>query len=540
MSEHEAESASPSAVPFTMTARKGRLSAAVQAAQLITMAIPLAGYLSQGGPGAGGIVAALLALIPVLILQVRAVFRPGTVALSDQQVLINAHTRMVTQRENIQHLFFKDGAGIVFHDVELVDQDGKNLSDKRQKYFRSGMTGALQRTGAHISIPGFSTGEVERLRELLGMAAPEPGSEVYVLEQYHHSLMKRTPVVWVAPLLIALNVGMFAVVIAASGSLLSITAPALLAWGADFGPLTLNGEWWRLLTCTFLHSGVMHLLCNMWGLHEGGRVMERLAGNFGFLVLYLFSGIAGSLLSIRWSPDAVCAGASGAVFGIYGALGAWHFRRRLDIPERIVREVRRSTLPFLGFNLLIGLGVSGIDQAAHLGGLLAGIVSGLILAGTRATDLQAGRQLRLLGLSILATCVIVAGALRLPGLDEIPGLAGELQRAGAMEERVLATYQSAARRFESGRMTSEDFVTLVRREILPEWNQSLEQLRSASSGQPENPTIVQFLRYFQLRAEALDLFARAVESDNGELMSQGKEKWKEATRIAKQFSQSQP
>jgi hypothetical protein len=64
MSEHEAESASPSAVPFTMTARKGRLSAAVQAAQLITMAIPLAGYLSQGGPGAGGIVAALLALIP--------------------------------------------------------------------------------------------------------------------------------------------------------------------------------------------------------------------------------------------------------------------------------------------------------------------------------------------------------------------------------------------------------------------------------------------------------------------------------------------
>lgn len=284
----------------------------------------------------------------------------------------------------------------------------------------------------------------------------------------------------------------------------------------------------------------MHLLCNMWGLHEGGRVMERLAGNFGFLVLYLFSGIAGSLLSIRWSPDAVCVGASGAVFGIYGALGAWHFRRRLDIPERIVREVRRSTLPFLGFNLLIGLGVSGIDQAAHLGGLLAGIVSGLILAGTQATDLQAGRQLRLLGLSILATCVIVAGALRLPGLDEIPGLAGELQRAGAMEERVLATYQSAARRFESGRMTSEDFVTLVRREILPEWNQSLEQLRSASSGQPEHPTIVQFLRYFQLRAEALDLFARAVESDNGELMSQGKEKWKEATRIAKQFSQSQP
>jgi len=540
MSEHEAESASPAAVPFTMTARKGRLTAAVQAAQLLTMTVPLAGYLSEGGPGAGGIVAALLALIPVLIRHVRAVFRPATVALSDQQVLINAHTRMITQRENIQHLFFNDGAGIVFQDVELVSEDGPGLADKPQQNLRSSLRAAFQKTGAHISIEGFSIGEVERLRELLGMAAPEPGSEVYVLEQYHHSLIKRTPIVWVAPLLIALNVGLFAAVTAASGSLLSVTAPALLAWGADFGPLTLNGEWWRLLTCTFLHWGILHLLCNMWGLHQGGRVMERLAGNFGFLVLYLFSGIAGSLLSIRWSPDAVCAGASGAVFGIYGALGAWHFRRRLDIPERIVRQVRRSTVPFLGFNLLFGLGVSGIDQAAHVGGLLAGIVGGLILAGTQATDLQAGRLLRLLGLSILATCIIIAGILRLPGLDEIPGLAGQLQRTAAMEERVLATYQSAAEQFESGRMTNEEFVTLVRRKVLPEWNQSLEQLRSASVGQPENPTIVLFLQYLQLRAEAWDLFAQAVESDNGELMSQGHEKWDQATQIAQQLAQSQP
>ncbi|MFM8724695.1 MAG: rhomboid family intramembrane serine protease, partial [Planctomycetaceae bacterium] len=107
--------------------------------------------------------------------------------------------------------------------------------------------------------------EVESLRERLGMAPPEPGSEVHILEQYHRSLIERTPVVWISPLLIGLNVGMFVVVAAASGSLLSITIPAMIAWVADYGPLTLAGDWWRLVACTFLHWGLFHLLCNLWG-----------------------------------------------------------------------------------------------------------------------------------------------------------------------------------------------------------------------------------------------------------------------------------
>jgi hypothetical protein len=92
--------------------------------------------------------------------------------------------------------------------------------------------------------------EVESLRERPGMAPPEPGSEVHILEQYHRSLIERTPVVWISPLLIGLNIGMFVVVAAASGSLLSITIPAMIAWGADYGPLTLAGDWWPARFCT--------------------------------------------------------------------------------------------------------------------------------------------------------------------------------------------------------------------------------------------------------------------------------------------------
>jgi rhomboid protease GluP len=227
------------------------------------------------------------------------------------------------------------------------------------------------------------------------------------------------------------------------------------------------------------------------------------------------------------------------VFGIFGALGAWHFRRRRDIPERIVREVRRSAIPFLGFNLLIALGIPGIDQAAHIGGFAAGLLSGLILAGTRATDLQAGRQLRLLGLSCLALLITAAGILQLPGSDEVPGLMGELQRTGRMEERLLSVYRSAALQVDSGRMSREDYAAVLRQEILPEWNQCIERLRSTGGNLSENPAVLRLIQYLQLRAESWVLSAEAVETDNQELMTRSHEKWSEADRIAEQLAQEQ-
>ena len=541
MSDPEPEQQSLGGVftPFSMTARHGRITAAVRTLQLVTIAVPLVGALGSGVPGAGGLVIVLLSLIPVLMLQLRALFRPASLALHQGDLRINAQTRLKTQPANIRHLFFNDGVGIIFRDPEQVSADTAGVSGEGQAGISAGLAATQQRSGVHVQLDGFSMGDVERLRQFLGVAMAEPGSEPADLEQYHRSLIARTPVVWVSPLLIALNVGLFAVMSAASGSLLSVEPRVMLAWGADFGPLTLDGQWWRLLTCIFLHWGCFHLLSNMWGLHQGGRVMERLAGNAGFLALYLFSGIAGSLVSIRWTPDAVCAGASGAVFGIFGALGAWHFRRRRDIPERIVREVRRSAIPFLGFNLLIGVGIPGIDQAAHIGGFAAGLLSGLILAGTRATDLQAGRRLRLLGLSCLAMLITAAGILRLPGIDEVPGLMGELQRTGKMEERLLSVYRSAALQVDSGRMSREDYAAVLRQEILPEWNQCIERLRSTSGNLPENPTVLRLIQYLQLRAESWELSAEAVETDNQELMTRSQEKWSEADRIAEQLAQEQ-
>ena len=108
----------------------------------------------------------------------------------------------------------------------------------------------------------------------------------------------------------------------------------MLNWGADFGPKTLNGQWWRTVTCMFLHFGIIHLGFNMWVLWDLGQLVERLVGNVGFLVLYFASGIAGSLASLAWQPLAISAGASGAVFGVAGALLGLIAFRHDSVPSR--------------------------------------------------------------------------------------------------------------------------------------------------------------------------------------------------------------
>jgi rhomboid protease GluP len=108
-----------------------------------------------------------------------------------------------------------------------------------------------------------------------------------------------------------------------------------IAWGSNFGPYTTEGEWWRLFTSLFIHFGIAHLLLNMFALTAFGPLVERLFGSVNFLFVYLLAGIAGSLASIAWNPGINSAGASGAIFGILGALMAVQLRAGATIPMDI-------------------------------------------------------------------------------------------------------------------------------------------------------------------------------------------------------------
>lgn len=192
--------------------------------------------------------------------------------------------------------------------------------------------------------------------------------------------MAVSPTARVTPILIGANLLVF-VAMALAGAGLLVPDPAVhVRWGSNFGPRTLDGEWWRLGTSMFLHYGALHLLLNMWVLHAYGTVAERLYGSAHFLTLYLCAGLTGSLTSVWWHPAVNSAGASGAIFGVFGGLLAFLVHRTNGVPPSIMVSHRNSMLLFLGYNLFFGFVHPGIDNAAHLGGLASGFLLGLVLA----------------------------------------------------------------------------------------------------------------------------------------------------------------
>jgi rhomboid protease GluP len=180
--------------------------------------------------------------------------------------------------------------------------------------------------------------------------------------------------------LVAANVLVF-VLIATQGGGWFIPDPRVLVhWGSNFGPLTLNGEWWRLFTSMFLHFGLMHLALNMWVLWSMGRLIERMFGSLHYLFLYVFAGLCGSLASLWWHPAVNSAGASGAIFGLLGGLLAFVVNPATGVPSTIVARHRSTALVFIAYNLLNGFTHRGIDNACHMGGLAGGFLMGWMLA----------------------------------------------------------------------------------------------------------------------------------------------------------------
>jgi len=154
----------------------------------------------------------------------------------------------------------------------------------------------------------------------------------------------------------------------------------LIDWGGNFGPLTLKGEGWRLIGCLFLHADLLHLALNMWALWNVGRLVERLYGQWPYLLLYFCCGLIASATSLAWNASLVSVGASGAIFGLLAAFLVFFVRRRSELPAALWRAHWPSTLAFVVLNILSGAINPVIDNAAHLGGLTGGLVLGWLLA----------------------------------------------------------------------------------------------------------------------------------------------------------------
>jgi membrane associated rhomboid family serine protease len=193
----------------------------------------------------------------------------------------------------------------------------------------------------------------------------------------------------------------------------------MVRFGARDGALVADGQWWRLFTHGFLHWGLLHLLLNAAALVVLGRVCQAVFGRVRFVWLFLVSVLGGGLLSQTGPADVVSAGASGGIFGLLGGVALFGLRHRRDLSYELRALFGWQLWPWIVLNLAVGLVLPFIDNRAHLGGLIAGSVTGALL-GNRITDNAQGRLVVTVGMGV-AVGVVLAGTAYAMWASAFPG-----------------------------------------------------------------------------------------------------------------------
>jgi rhomboid protease GluP len=223
-----------------------------------------------------------------------------------------------------------------------------------------------------LALPRYSTLELERQRK----GVKPKSDEVVDMLMY---LIPKEPHV-ATSVILNINILVCLAMIFSGVHIMSPNGVELMEWGANRRVEAMGGEWWRLITSMFVHGGIVHLLFNMFGLYLGSTFLEILYGAKRYALVYLLSGLTASIASIVWHANTASIGASGAIFGVFGAIASFL------ITDHFTKEGKRALLimfgPYVGINLLIGFAGWGIDNAGHLGGMAGGFVVGFILNQT--------------------------------------------------------------------------------------------------------------------------------------------------------------
>jgi membrane associated rhomboid family serine protease len=357
---------------------------------------------------------------------------------------------------------------------------------------------------------GIAIDYVQRLK----VAATEPGPEY---ESFREARRARMNYVLVTPAFAAFNV---IVVVGMLFGARALSDPdTLVAWGASLGTRTTNGEWWRLVTSTFVHTGTLHLLVDVAVLIQLGAVLERLAGRLAFTAVYLSAGVFAGLVALSSHPVAVTSGASGAIFGLYGLLFAlliWQLFQRRDDPAPDADEIPESrvTIPLIAMKrlaagaavFLVYSALSGHAHAAEFSGLAVGLAYGFVLA-RRVSEQEPNP--RHVGAAMVAAAVIAA-ACAIP-LRNITDVTPEIIRVLATEERTAAAYQAASDAFKKDRMTAEALARLAERTIVPELQAADGRLKALVHVPPEHQGVIADAReYLRLRCASWRARADAI------------------------------
>lgn len=333
-------------------------------------------------------------------------------------------------------------------------------------------------------------------------------------EWFFAAMRIATPQVFVARAIVILNVIIYGAMIFAGVHWMTPKTSDMLAWGANNWHWTTSGQWWRLVTSAFLHYGPLHLALNMWALYSAGMLAERLYGNFLFALIYLFSAVSGGLASIAFQHNAVSAGASGAVFGVYGALLAYLTMQRGSVPRYAIQPLWSSASSFVLYNIIFGLGHRGIDNAAHIGGLVGGAALGALAAMPLNIHRRRAQRWWRVALSIaVAAAVIAAAVAAMPRSGVQPAAEKRFSSAyryfSGEENRLADQFNALLKQHQANKLKDADFADHVAKVILPGWESIVRNISAVTL--PESSPSAKMLdllkRYAECRRDGYESLA---------------------------------
>lgn len=313
---------------------------------------------------------------------------------------------------------------------------------------------------------------------------------------FGEALRARTPLAIVTPALAVSNVVLFVCVLFGAGSLSD--PQTLVGWGASIGPRTTNGEWWRLVSAMFVHSGPLHLVANILGLVQIGLIVERLCGRLAFATVFLSAGLTSSLVSLALHPVDVSGGASGSIFGVYGlflavVIAGHVFHSPLTIPPMAVLKVLPGAAVFMLYSI-----AAGFDGAAEFAGLGVGFIFGLVLA--KDVGARTSPPLRVGATVGVVLVLAIAAAVPLRGLADVRP---EMARVAAIEHETAGSYDTAVRKFTRGEISIAELTAVIERAILPELRAARARLKQLGRvPREQEPLVMAADEYFTLREES--------------------------------------
>jgi rhomboid protease GluP len=302
-------------------------------------------------------------------------------------------------------------------------------------------------------------------------------------------LRQRVPKVWVTEVLILANLLVFLVMLLNGAGFWHSPNQIQLAWGANFAPATQDGEWWRLASALFLHFGAMHLGMNLLALWDGGRLVERMYGHGRFILLYITSGLMGNFLSlVVQGNSAVSGGASGAIFGVYGALLTYLWISRRQMERQEFRWLFGGASIFSILTIGSGFVIPGIDNSAHIGGFVSGLLAGALLLPPHASLHADFWKNRVLAMAML----LIAGLALFKSMpkpayrwhDELQ-VRQELTDFLREDEAARRSWQEIMTAGKRGDITFEALAGRIEEDVTQRYAESFEEL----SALPDDPAI---------------------------------------------------